>query len=151
MTSTPLRPFRIVRPRADHTNVEITVAFITEAVNEGDFAVLRDFAHPELRDLSEPRVFDDGPAGLRAKVEALRRRMPDLYARIRDVRPGDIDSVQVRLEFDGTYTGDPMAPTGRDGRVVRWHQQHLWFFRDGRASAHLGRVDRAAIDAALRG
>ncbi|MFC7617427.1 ester cyclase [Actinokineospora soli] len=130
--------------------MEITVAFIAEAVNEGDFTVLDDFAHPELRDLSEPRVFPDGPAGLRAKVEALRRRMPDLYARIRDVRPGDIDSVQVRLEFAGTYAGDPMAPTGHDGRVVRWGQRHLWFFRDGRASAHVGRVDRAAIAAALR-
>jgi predicted ester cyclase len=143
------RPLELVRPRVDHANVEITVAFITEAVNEGDFAVLDDFAHPGLRDLSEPRIFADGPAGLAAKVAATRARMPDLYARVRDIRPGDSDSVQVALEFSGTYTGDPIAPTGRDGREVRWHQRHLWFFRDGLAIAHLGRVDRAAVASAL--
>lgn len=149
MTSLHSRPVRLLRSPVGRANVEITVTFLVEAVNEGDFTVLDDFAHPELRDLSEPRVFPDGPAGLRAKIEATRRRMPDLYGRLRDVRPGDLDSVQVSLEFSGTYHGDPIAPTGRDGRVVRWHQRHLWFFRDGRACTHLGRVDRAAIDAAL--
>lgn len=149
MTSLHSRPVRLVRSRADHANAEITVAFVVEAVNEGDFTVLDDLARPELRDLSEPRLFADGPAGLRAKVAAARRRMPDLHARIRDVRPGDMDSVQLGLEFSGTCTGDPIAPTDRDGRVARWRQRHLWFFRDGRACTHLGRVDRAAIDAAL--
>ncbi|MGW5053054.1 ester cyclase [Actinokineospora sp. NPDC004072] len=132
-------------------NVEITAAFIAEAVNEGDFTVLPEFAEPDIRDLSEPRVFADGLAGLRTRIAATRLRMPDLYARILDIRPADIGSVQLRLEFSGTYVGDPMAPTGRDGRIVRWRQHHLWFFRGDRACAHIGRVDRTAIDAALRG
>ena len=144
-------PLALVPPRADHANMEITVAFIAEAVNEGDFAVIDDFAHPGLRDLSEPRIFADGPAGLAAKVAATRTRLPDLYARVRDIRPGESDSVRLSLEFSGTYAGDPMAPTGREGREVRWHQRHLWFFRDGLAIAHLGQVDRAAVAAVLGG
>lgn len=150
MIRTQSHPFRIVGTDRASACVEVTAAFIAEAVNEGDFTVLGDFAHPGVSDLSQPRIFADGAAGLRARVEAARRRMPDLYARIRDIRPGDVGTVRVRLEFSGTYFGDPIAPTGRDGRVVRWCQEHLWFFRDERACSHLGRIDRAAIDAVLR-
>lgn len=129
--------------------VEITVAFFREAVNEGDFTVLDEFAHPDLRDMSEPRMFDDGPAGLRAAVVAARLAMPDLYARIRDVRPGDVGSVQVHLEFTGTYRAPNLAPDPRDGRRARWRQHHLWFFRGAMACAHLGRVESEAVRAGL--
>ncbi|GGS57100.1 MULTISPECIES: ester cyclase [Actinokineospora] len=151
MNRTYSRPPRVIEADAEQAaaNVEITAAFVAEAVNEGDFTVLTDFAEPHIRDLSEPRVFVDGIGGLRTRIAAARRRMPDLYARIRDIRPADIGSVQLCLAFSGTYVGDPMAPTDRDGRVLHWHQHHLWFFSGDRACAHLGRIDRAAIDAAL--
>jgi predicted ester cyclase len=129
--------------------VEITAAFIAEALNEGDFTVLDDFAHPDIGDLSEPRIFRDGVAGLRAALTAVRTRMPDVFARISDIRPGDVGSVAVELDVTGTYAGDPMAPTARDGAAVRWTQYHLWFFQGDKACSHLGRVDRAAIERTL--
>ncbi|GLZ36500.1 ester cyclase [Actinokineospora sp. NBRC 105648] len=129
--------------------VEIAVAFIRESVNEGDFTVLDEFAHPDIRDLSDVRVFDDGIPGLRFSIEAARRAMPDVYARILSARRTGTDTVETRLEFSGTYVGTNLAPSPRHGRRATWRQHHLWSFRGARASAHLGWIDRAALRAAL--
>ncbi|SDC52740.1 ester cyclase [Actinokineospora iranica] len=129
--------------------VEIAVAFVKEAINEGDFAILDDFAHPDIRDLSDVRIFGDGINGLRLSIVAARRLMPDIYARIVAARRSGADTVETRLEFTGTYRGSNLAPTGRHGRQARWRQHHLWSFRGVKACAHLGWIDRAAVRAAL--
>ncbi|WP_026422547.1 ester cyclase [Actinokineospora inagensis] len=129
--------------------VDIAVAFIRETLNEGDFGILDAFAHPDIRDLSDVRVFDDGIAGLRFSVVAARRAMPDIYARIISARRTGADTVETRLELTGTYLGANLAPSPRHGRRATWRQHHLWSFRGARASAHLGWIDRTALRAAL--
>ncbi|GAA2961804.1 ester cyclase [Actinokineospora diospyrosa] len=137
------------RPSHASEQVDIAVAFIRETVNEGDYTVLDEFAHADIRDLSDVRVFDDGIAGLRFSVLTARRRMPDIHARILSARHTGTDTVETRLEFSGTYLGPNLAPSQRDGRSARWCQHHLWSFRGPLARAHLGWVDRRGLRAAL--
>ncbi|EWC59538.1 hypothetical protein UO65_5169 [Actinokineospora spheciospongiae] len=131
------------------TRFAITEAFVREALNEGDLAVVADFAHPGIRDGSGTRLFDDGVRGLEAAVLAIRRSMPDLYARVPFIRDCGKDTVEVHLELTGTYRAPNLAQSGRDGRVARWRQIHRFSFRGALAEAHLGWVDRAAIRACL--
>ncbi|GAA3035834.1 ester cyclase [Actinokineospora globicatena] len=129
--------------------VDIAVAFIRETVNEGDCAVLAEFAHPDIRDLSDVRLFDDGIPGLRHRVLAARRLMPDLHARVLSARRTGPDTVETRLELSGTYLGSNLAPSQRHGRSATWCQHHLWSFRGPLAHAHLGWVDHRGLRAAL--
>ncbi|WP_018685794.1 ester cyclase [Actinokineospora enzanensis] len=137
-----------VPARADE-QVEMAAAFVVETVNEGDYTVLDTFAHPDIRDLSDIRVFADGISGLRFSVAAARRVMPDIYARILTARCTGADTVETRLELTGTYLGTNLAPSPRHGRRATWRQHHLWSFRGAKACAHLGWIDRAALRAAL--
>ncbi|PPK64093.1 ester cyclase [Actinokineospora auranticolor] len=147
MTDVLLRAPEVATSADDQ--VEIAIAFVRETLNEGDYAVLDSFAHPDIRDLSDVRVFDDGIAGLRFSVAAARRAMPDIYARIVSARRTGPDTVETRLEVSGTYVGSNLAPSQRQGRRATWRQHHLWSFRGARACAHLGWVDSAALRAAL--
>ncbi|SER42059.1 SnoaL-like polyketide cyclase [Actinokineospora terrae] len=129
--------------------VDMAVAFVRETVNEGDYTVLAEFAHPDIRDLSDVRVFDDGISGLRHSVMAARRLMPDIHARILSARRTGADTVETRLELSGTYLGSNLAPSQRHGRSATWCQHHLWSFRGSLARAHLGWVDHRGLRAAL--
>ena len=126
-----------------------TEAFVREAVNEGDLAVVEDFAHPGIRDVSGSRIFADGAPGLASAVLAVRRAMPDLYARVPFIRTCGPDTVEVHLEVTGTYRAPDLELCARDGRRARWRQVHRFSFTGTLAEAHLGWVDRAALRACL--
>jgi len=127
----------------------LVAAFFREAVNEGDLTILSEFAHPGLRDLSDDRLFEDGIEGLRFAVEHARRAMPDIYGRILCIKHTAADIVEIDLGFTATYTGSPLAPSGRQGLPARWRQRHSWSFLGSRVNAHRGYIDRATLRATL--
>ncbi|OLR91283.1 ester cyclase [Actinokineospora bangkokensis] len=122
-----------------------TAAFVREALVEADHAALAHFAHPDVRDVSALRLFDDGLPGLGFALRRLHDRFPDLRARVDLLRECGPGTVEAHLALVGTYRAPDLMPSGRDGRRAGWRQVHRFAFRGERVAAHLGWVDRAAL------
>jgi steroid delta-isomerase-like uncharacterized protein len=75
-----------------------------------------------------------GPAGLRWRLERLRRAFPDFHMRVEDVL-ADGDLVAYRATVTGTHRGELLGipPTDRSFRVEHMHFLRL---RDGKAAEH---------------
>ncbi|QIS23452.1 ester cyclase [Nocardia terpenica] len=138
-----------IRAAAASDFESIVLAIVREAVNEGDFTVINEHVASDIVDISPQCLFTGGRRGLVEAIQVARYRMPDLIARVHEIRRADCNEVLVGLMLTGTYAGDNLAPTAHNGKTATWRQRHTWWFRGYQITAHRGEVDTAALYAAL--
>lgn len=130
--------------RTRRPEYDLALALFLEAVNEGDFAVVDALFTEDVRDLSAPKMFRDGRAGVRAAITDLRRAFPDLHAKVTAIETlhgrAGATAVAVAVTFTGTRAPLNLQPHPLDGCPVRWQQNHVLVFEKGLVHRHHGWV-----------
>ena len=123
---------------------EIAFALVAEALNEGDYAVVRECVAHDFVDLSEQRVFRDGRAGLIAALDDVRTTWPDVFGRVTalDVLSDEHGrtTVAVAVTTTGTRAHRNLHPHPLDGHRQRWLHSHVLVVEDGLVRRHHGWV-----------
>jgi steroid delta-isomerase-like uncharacterized protein len=117
---------------------------IDEAFNRGDFDVLDELISDDFVEHEElPPGVPQGKAAPREMFTMMRAAFPDLQVTVEDMLQ-DGSKVVTRSRFAGTHEGEFMgiSPTGNgfDIPVI-----DIVEFREGRAVAHWGVMDNAAM------
>jgi steroid delta-isomerase-like uncharacterized protein len=127
------------------SDLKTTMSHIYEEVfNQGRYDVVDElFADDFTEHESLPPGIPPGKEAPRELTAMMRRAFPDFHADIEDMLQ-EGDKVVTRLRFSGTHRGEFMGapPTGQgfDIDVI-----DIVEFRDGRAIAHWGVMDVAAM------
>lgn len=117
---------------------------IDEAFNRGDFDVFDELISDDFVEHEElPPGVPQGKAAPREMITMMRAAFPDLQVTVKDMLQ-DGSKVVTRSRFAGTHEGEFMGipPTGNgfDIPVI-----DIVEFREGRAVAHWGVMDNAAM------
>jgi len=121
---------------------EIAFALVVEALNEGDYTIIRECVADDVVDLSEQRMFRDGRAGLIAALDDVRTTWPDVYGKVTSLDVlADADgrtAVEVAVATSGTREHANLHPHARDGERVHWRHRHVLVLEDGVVRRHHG-------------
>ncbi len=117
---------------------------IDEAFNRGDFDVFDELISDDFVEHEElPPGVPQGKAAPREMITMMRAAFPDLQVTVEDMLQDD-SKVVTRSRFAGTHEGEFMGipPTGNgfDIPVI-----DIVEFREGKAVAHWGVMDNAAM------
>ncbi|TDP97751.1 nuclear transport factor 2 family protein [Labedaea rhizosphaerae] len=121
---------------------EIAFALVAEALNEGDYTIVRECVADDVVDLSEQRVFRDGRAGLIAAIDDVRTIWPDVFGRVTalDVLSDEDGRTTVALAVTttGTRAHRNLHPHPSAGQQQRWRHHHVLVLEDGLVRRHHG-------------
>lgn len=121
---------------------EVAFALVTEALNEGDYAVAHECVAQDVVDLSERRMFRDGRAGLIAALHDVRTIWPDVFGKVTalDVLAEEDGrtTVEVAVTTTGTRAHGNLHPHPMDGRQQRWRHRHILVLDKGVLRWHHG-------------
>lgn len=121
---------------------EIAFALVVEALNEGDYTIVRDCVADDVVDLSDERMFRDGQAGLIAALDDVRTIWPDVYGRVTSLAvlsEGDgWTTVEVTVATTGTRGHSNLHPHPLAGQRSQWRHHHVLVIEDGVVRRHHG-------------
>jgi steroid delta-isomerase-like uncharacterized protein len=118
--------------------------FYEEVFNQGNYDAIDDLLSDDFTEHEQlPPGIPPGKDAPRALITMMRSAFPDLHASVEDLLQ-DGDKVISRVRFSGTHQGEFMGipPTGNRFDVPAID---IIEFRDGKAVAHWGVTDMAAM------
>ena len=126
-----------------NANILVIQRFFNEVLNDGNLSVLEKLIARDFTDHTAGPGQAAGRAGVRAKIEGLRRAFPDIRFVLEDA-VAEGDTLAVRYYWTGTQTG-PFLDIAPTGKPVRVRGMDFYRFRDGAVAEHWDILDQLGL------
>lgn len=125
-------------------NKELVRRLYATLMARGDTRAADGILADDYVDHDIPGPFPPDREGLKQAVLAVRSSFPDVTPELFEVLAEE-ELVAVRVEAEGSHTGDPFMGVPAAGAPIRWKEIHIFRCRDGRIVEHRGVFDLLAI------